>query len=678
MTESLSPARSAWPNGAQTIRMRTRNGAPLRGHALLIGAPLAGLQGVPESLAAMQGWLESRGMMPVSTTNNSEAATIEAQMNALLDAVAPADWVLVYYAGHGMQVLPQTADAEPLINAEPCSTPELSSTPQRSSKPPRVPNTQLPSSFQHHPTLQLSSSLQFHCESKPFASAEPLAVLLPIDAFESRVAITADAWTDWIRALADKARPPRGEGAGVALVMECCHALALMTPWPDSTVRAALMDRLHQWLAQGKFRDPTDPLPRVVRVLATGRDDRADVGEMTTALVRLLHEHPDEPWWALMDRLRADWTKTQQYPGVTGPIGRIPLSRERFERPVGLTPCTRYAGRWTTDYARAAGWTSHRRLALTPSLRLPPQAWANLKTDGSHLEVIGPDLSSAVGRFAWAWPAPQRPRAVVMVDGREPRHTRALAQRLRPLVKQILEPAPSTPSGSAGLPRFVATGHAVDLYDSWGDRVTRTSTRDEVRWAAWLDRLLSLEDWLAVANQRSPWPEGAIQLSWGTWDTQGYRIPWTTDDSNVPIVTPTMPLWIEVEAEPWVRAHASLFRIRADRAVECSSARAPGGLPLACTASAGSSLATIGHKDDPLFLPAALPDLIEEQPGDELRTEFLVMITCDRPLPLALLARGPVGSAGFSTMAPPHRYRSHAASTPLLAMRVVPYRFRSA
>ncbi|MEM9460082.1 MAG: hypothetical protein AAGF11_38255 [Myxococcota bacterium] len=659
MTESLSPARSAWPDGAQTIRMRTRNGAPLRGHALLIGAPLAGLMGVPKSLAAMQGWLESRGMMPVSTTGDSEAATIEAQMHALLDAITPGDWVLVYYAGHGMQVLPQTANAEPLTSSEPRSTPK--------------------------PRLQPSSSLQFHRESEPFASAEPLAVLLPIDAFESRVVITADTWTDWLRALTGKARAPRGEGAGVVLVMDCCHALALMTPWPDGTARAALVDRLHRWLAQGKFRGPTgplsDPVPGVVRVLATGRDDRADVGEMTTALVRLLHEHPEEPWWALMDRLRAGWTKAQQYPGVTGPVERIPLSHERFQRPVGLTPCTRQAGRWTTEYARAAGWTSHRRLALTPSLRLPPQAWGKLEANGSHLEVIGPDLSPAVGRFAWAWPAPQRPRAVVMVDGHESRHTRALAQRLRPLVKQILEPAPSTPSGSAGLPRFVATSHTVELYDPWGDRVARTSTHDEATWAAWLDRLLSLEDWLAVANQASPWPEGAIQLRWGTWDKHGYRIPWTADDSNVPLVTPTMPLWIEVEAKPWVRAHASLFRIRADRAVECSSARAPGGLPLACAASAGSSLATIGHKDDPLFLPAALPNLSEEQPGDELRTEFLVMITCDRPLPLALLARGPVGSVGSvgsSMMAPSHRYRSHIASTPSLAMRVVPYRVRSA
>ncbi len=599
MTEGLMPAASSWPEGSQVVYLRTRSGAPLGGHALIIGSPLAGLQGVPECLAAMRGWLESRGFVVAATPASSEAASVDAQMKALHDVVEPGDWVLVYYAGHGMQVLPP-AGVDPT----------------------------------------------------------PLAVLLPIDAFEAEVVITADTWLRWIRALADKARPARGaEGAGVVLIMECCHALALMERWPEGVARTAIMDKIRRWLAQGTFRDPTDPLPGVVRVLATGRDDRADVGELTAALVGRLREHPDEPWWALMDRLRAGWTKPQQHPGVAGPVDRVPLSVERFVRPVGLVPCERRAGHWSTDHAGAMGWTSHRRLALTPSLRLPVQAWAELAADGRRLRMLDPSSESAMGHFAWAWAAPQRRHAVVMVDGPTAEHRHALTRRLEPLAAQVIEATPGCSIAPRGLLRFVATDRAVELHDPWGDRVARTSHCDEQAWSAWIDRLLSLEDWLSIADRGSPWPEGAIRLRWGSWDDQGCRVPWSTER---PRVTTATPLWVEIAAEPWVRGYGSLFRIRADRVVEALSGWAPGGLPVV-----GSNPAVVGRRDDPLYFdppPAAF--------SDEPRTEFLVALVCDRPLPLALLARGPVGSPANQ---PPPRYRGDHDAPVRLTMVVRTY-----
>lgn len=601
MNEAATLGPPPRPDGAEVMRLRTEDGAPIRGHALLIGAPLAGLRGVPESLAAVRGWLRSRGFIDVGEAVASEAASIEGQMRALIDEVETGDWVLVYYAGHGMQVLP-TAEVHP----------------------------------------------------------QPLAVLLPIDAFESEVVIAGDTWMGWIRALSKKATPSQGEGRGVVMVLDCCHALALMERWPEAATRAAVMTRVREGLATRKHRDPTDPLPGVVRVLATGHDDRADVGEMTSALVQLLDEHPDEPWWALMDRLRAGWTKTQQHPGVTGPIDRVPLTSERFERPVGLVPCVRRGDEWTVELAGAMGWTSHRRLALTPSLRVPAQVWAELEADGHRLRMLEPGRGELLspGGFAWAWAAPQGRRAAVVVDGSEARGRHELARRLEPLSRMVYEQTPlSRVANDHGLVSFTASGSSVEIRDRWGDLVARTSRHDDASWSAWLDRLLSLDEWLALVEQGSPWPEDAIRLRWGTWNEDRERVPWAVE---TPTIAAASPLWVEVEAEPWVRGHVSLFRVRADRAVDCISARAHGGLPLA-----GSGAVTIGTTRDPLRLE--LPGVaVDEGP----RTEMLVALVSDRSVPLSALTRGPVGSPSRAVLRGTHE-------GPLrLAMLVHRYRIR--
>lgn len=596
---AMAPPRSG---GSVVLRLRTETGAPVRGHALLIGAPLAGLRGVPECIATMRGWLETRGFCTVGEPTDSDAASIEAQMHAVLDAVEPGDWVLVYYAGHGMQVMP-AADLHP----------------------------------------------------------RPLAVLMPMDTFESEVVIAADTWMGWIEALSKKVAPTGGDGPGVALVLDCCHAQALMERWPRAEARAAIMAQIRQGLRAQKLRDPADPLPGVVRVLATGRDERADVGEMTTALVRRLRAHPDEPWWALMDRLRVSWAKAQQHPGVTGPSDRVPLSAERFVRPVGLMPCAWRGGAWTVEHATSAGMTSHRRLALTPSLRVPAQAWAELDVDGARLRVLDPAGGWPAGPegFAWAWPAPQARRAMVVVDGEPPRRRHDLMRRLDPLVRMVFEQAPSGDmEAMPGLVRFVARGTTVEIHDRWGDRVAQTSRHDQAAWEAWLDRLLSLDEWLAVAERGSPWPEGALRLRWGTWDAGGASQPWPEGDSRVPAST---PLWVAIEAQPWVRAHVSLFRIRADRAVDWVSACEAGGLPLV-----GGAAARVGTHDDPLRF--ALPHGVAH---DESRTEVLVALVCDRPISLSLLARGPVGSPAVKGR---EVFRGDHASPLRLAMLTQSYR----
>lgn len=593
-------------SGAQVIRLRTRPGAPVRGHALLIGAPLAGLVGVDRCLTLMQRWLLSKDFVVVDKPVPSEAARIEEQMTALLADVEPGDWVLVYYAGHGMQVLPREHE---------------------------------------HP--------------------RPLAVMLPIDAIDSEVVVTGEDWNQWLEALSKAVEPDdcRGRVPGVTVILECCHALALMERWPEASEREAIMRRIREDLAalRRQHRGPFDPLPGVVRVLASGRDERADVGEMTAALVGLLDAHPDEPWWALMDRLRGAWSKPGQHPGVTGPIERVPVSHDRLERPAGLVPCRRDEASWRLEIGATTGWTPQRRLALTSSLRLPPRAWATLDADGARLHIVGPaEASAALDDFAWAMPAPHRRRAVVMVSGGSARQRRDLARRLQPLVKLVDEPAHRS-ENIHGHIRFQLTGRAVEIYDRWGDRVACTSRDDPELWSAWLDRLTTLDDWLDLAKRGSPWPAGALDLRWGTYDRGDTRC----FDGPHPAIDPSCPIWVEVIAAPWMRAYVSIFRILADRSVESLSRHAPRGLIL----TGDYPKAALGTSERPLRFewPAGEPSATDDEP----RTEWIVALVSEQPMSLAMLACDRVQAAPVS---PLPIYRTNDPRSPRMTMLVQRYR----
>ncbi len=589
--------------GAQVIRMQTAPGAVVRGHALIIGAPLAGLQGVDRCMALMRRWLRSRGFAVVGEPVPSEAERIEEQMTALLGDVEPGDWVLVYYAGHGMQVLPREHE---------------------------------------HP--------------------RPLAVMLPVDAIDSEVVLTGEDWIQWLEALSRKVEPEdrRGDVPGVTVILECCHAPALFEHWPGEAERKAILRRIREDLAarRQRHRGPFDPLPGVVRVLASGRDERADVGEMTAILVELLDAHPDEPWWAVMDRLRAAWSKPGQHPGIAGPAERVPLSLERLERPPGLVPCRRSAGSWRLENRSATGWTQ-RRLALTSSLRLPPTAWATLDVDDDRVRIVGPGADSITlgDDFAWAIPAPHGRRAVVMVSGGTGRQRHDLVRRLQPLVRLADAPVhPPEPGG--GHVRFHLVGRTVEIYDRWGERVARTSLDDADLWSAWLDRLTTLDDWLELAKRGSPWPSGALELRWGLFRV-GEARPFDAPHTSI---EPSCPLWVEVIAAPWVRAYASIFRIRADRSVELLSRHAPRGLCM----TGDYPKAGLGTVERPLRFewPAGMAD-------DEPRSEWIVALVCDRPMSLSMLGCGPVQATPTS---PLPIYRGDDSVAPRMTMLVRRYR----
>ena len=92
-----------------------------------------------------------------------------------------------------------------------------------------------------------------------------------------------------------------------------------------------------------------------------------------------------------------------------------------------------------------------------------------------------------------------------------------------------------------------------------------------------------------------------------------------------------------------------------------ASSASAGGLPLV-----GTSPARVGTLDDPLRF-ARSPGLVDDGP----RTEILVALVCDRPAPLSLLARGPVGS---SAMKAPPAFRGERDEPLRLAMLTRTYR----
>lgn len=558
--------------GAEVIRLRSIERSPVSGHALLIGAPLGRLRGVEACLAAMQQWLEELGF-EVNMRSASMKATIEQQFDALLRDVQPGDFVLVYYAGHGVQVLPQV-DLHPW----------------------------------------------------------PLVVQLPMDAFEVEEVITGEQWQRWLLAMSQRAAAANPAAPGVVAILECCHAQGMLAQWPEGEARARLLGSIRpglQSLAE-RYRDAHD-LPHVVRVYASGRDENARVGALTHRLLGLLRKHGKEPWWALMDRLRATWDLPQQSPGVAGPTERVPLSTERLRRPSRLLPAVWRHDGWWIEAARATEWTPTQRLALTPTLGLPSQAWAYRREDGSTLRLVEPCAGWATADgFAWARPAPHLQQAIVGLGGVEPAR-REVQRRLSGLVGRVVD-GPD-PSGAHVVVHFEARGDdTVELLDREGEVVARTSIGPGVEeaWAAWIERLHTLDSWLAMTS-RSYWRPRGFAMRWGTW-VGAKAVEWPAASR---VIEAGAPLWLRVEARAAERAFVTVLRVRADRAVEDLTAHAPGGLPIG-----GSHPRTgLGSAAQPLRLewPVGLPA------GE--RIERWVVLVSQRPVPLSSLVLDPVMEA---------------------------------
>lgn len=602
-------------SGAAVLRLRTRSDAAVRGHALLIGSPFDGLGGVARCLRRVTSWLLPRYEVvdgPLEPTK----ALIEGQVSELVQCARPRDHVLVYYAGHGMQ------------------------------------------------------------EPDPKLHDRPVTAFLPIDAREggsegSRLIPGKDV-VDWLARLADtcvvvpgsaRARDEDVQGS-VTMVFECCHAAGVTESWPAAAMDCAAIVRTmarrleESRVTRGDVQRGPDPLSKVLRVMASGRDEWAqgptvnDVGLMTEALVTLLERHPHEPWWAVMDRLRAQWVETTQHPEVAGPDASIPSSGHRFPRPRGLWPCRRVEGRWWhCELARAEGCRPGRQVVLSSSLAVAEQARGRLELvnyecgdrRGARETTLGirvePGAETGDSDFAWARVLPPMKRAIVDVRGGDGVGRAAVVERVEPyakIVRDLGAEAPARPTGASRDLFAARTTATLDLEvgvvvrDRWGDVLARVAADDHEAHKRWIDRLAALDDWLAMAEHGGDFPADAFELRWGTWK-QGRQEAW--GDAQ-PTLSSHTPLWVELEASiRFMPAFASIFRVRADRVVESLTEHVPSGLPV----TDWFPLARLGEGDRPLRMswPSGLDD---EGP----RWEVLVAMVSDLPLPLALLRRGPI------------------------------------
>lgn len=555
--------------GAEVIHLRSTKRAPVSGHALLIGAPLGPLKRVDECLADMVAWLCEQGF-EVHERGEPTAAGIRLHMEALIEAARSGDSVLVYYAGHGSPVMAEISDHE-----------------------------------------------------------LPLVVQLPMDLDEAFEVITGDEWLGWMRSLANEvgADTKKPDAGVVTVILECCHSSGLFDEWPAGTRERVTQRLAAKVRAKPVYRD-VDALPSVVRVFASGRDDRARVGALTKALLELFRKHPGEPWWALMDRVHAGWTIPNQTPGVAGRAECVPLSLDRVPRPDGLLPVVWTHDAWQVPLGPATGWQANQRVGLTPSLGLPAQARALVEPGAARLRVVEPGAGWSGNGFAWARPEPARSRAIVGVSGVEPQRGE-VQRRLSSLVSKALALPESSMSGPEEHDvRFRVRADGVDVIDRVGEVVACTSLDADELWVAWIDRLVSLERWLAVTEQGTWRPRG-LALRWGE-GVDGERSPWPEGPREIEA---GVSIWLEVTVDPSELAFATVFRVRADRAVEELTAFVPGGMPL----SGPYPVATLGTRTRTLEL--AWPDGLAGGP----RTEWLVVILSQQPIPLSALARRAVG-----------------------------------
>lgn len=581
--------------GAEVVRLRATEEASMRGHALLIGAPLWDLTHVDEAITCMSRWLEQRGFEVVARTGSTKAE-IEQQMRALADAVEPGDAVWVLYAGHGHRV--------------------------------EAPEEVFP---------------------------DPRVVLMPMDA-TTNGAITGGQWQQWLWTLSARARDGRREVPGVTVVLDCCNAIGTTDAWPQGE----LGERLDTWITQQlrtiQTRDAVPP--DVVQVFATRRNEKGRVSALTCALVGLLRAHVKEPWWALQDRLRARWERERlQRPCVVGSLDRVPFSRERWKRPDRTFLVDRRDDGWRLSIGQATGWTAGQPITLASSPWLPAQASARVSEDVSTLQVVdSPGGWTTEDGFAWARPASLAPRAVVALIGEGPLREEAqrrLARRVGRIVDHPTRAGSRAPEPVARLE--VRTDGMVEVLDRHGEVVACTSMDADAEhiWLAWIERLSTLEQWLAVASA-SAWKPRGLTLRWGTW-TDGRPTPWSTTPPTIPAGA---PLWLEVEVESSERGAVTVFRVLADRTVEDLTAGEPGGLAI----GALRPKIQLGSLESPLRFSSPASATSGK------RRERMVIIVSQRPVLLSSLALGRVETLRLE---PAQRGAERAPTS--LAMEVLEY-----
>ncbi len=620
--------------GNVIIRLRTRDDAAVRGHALLVGVPLRDLGGVDRCLTQIWGWLGPEYEVANLWTGASTAALGEG-MDRLRDDVRLGDQVLVYYAGHGLQALS-------------------------------------PAGSETSPVSALTTMDTVDRDQRP------------ADRF-----ITADQLVEWLRALAracgadDPSAFEHGaapQGPSVLAMFDCCHGEGLLDPWPESEAeRAQLLHRLADGVDKGPEREARARAPGVLWALAAGRDEVSggrssrEVGRFTDAIVSVLRSHPGEPMWAVMDRLHARWDRALQTPRVCGPVSVVPLQGLRVERPRGWLPCTREAGApgWRVELAEAAGWVAGTSVAMTSSLVVPPHVEGRVESLASGRLGVrvseSADLEPQIPDFAWAHRQGLVRSALVEVWGGTPLSRARVLDELEGVVRE----ARDLGSDPRDKPERACVGLAlgergVTIRDVWGDELAHTSDDDVDAWIRWIERLAMLQDWLTVERDGPGWRAGAFELRGGTWNGAGDRVPWAM--GSTPKVTPATPLWASlVDHTPGWPAYVGLFRVRADRTVEVLSRHAAnGGLPLTRREPA----IQLGSWGGTLRL--AWPKGVAEDGA--VRSEELVAVVSNRPLTFSLL--GMEASPGWGELGAEASTRRPGRSRVKLTMLRLRYRLR--
>lgn len=607
-------------SGDEVRWLRTVGDAESRAHALLIGVPLDELGGVAGCLARMAGWLGSNYETVQHWGCASKAAISEA-FDSMQADVRGGDRVLVYYAGHGLQVTQETEEGNEVVS-----------------------------------TLTTMDARRDD--------------LTPEQRF-----IIADELVAWLEALAERvgadelstaAQLDSPTASHVSIVLDCCHAAGMPFAWPESKeTQSELLAHIASWYERSTV--PGQHSAGVSWVMAAGRDEVAggrrsgEVGLFTHALVDMLTAHGEEPWWAVMDRVRARWDRKTQSPATSGPCDVVPRTGLRIARPRGWTPCARQGDVWIPEMAEASGWRAAQRVALTGSLALPPTVQGSVVehegTLGVRVEAGGADLLEEQ-EFAWAARRNLARTMAVELWGGDAECRARVRSGLEGKVSCVRELGSRSRNRPQKSPMGLALENSdVVVRDAWGEALARTSDDEVDTWLRWAETLAVVDGWLAVERTVPSWRDGHFDLRWGTWNGDD-EAQWPRGN---PRVTSDTPLWIEVvDRERGWPSHAGVFRIRADRGISIlGGGLANGG----ATLTRDSPSLRVGTPRSPLRF--GWP----ETASGTQRVEELVAVVSNRPLTFSLLSTAEPDDPGAPLADRQRRYRSSGAKITMLRRR---------
>lgn len=469
------------------------------GRALLIGAATGGLRGVEASVARFEEYLASRGIAATKlvTENASRDAVLDA-LEQVAKELGRDEPFVFYYAGHGHLWFPPDEQAPQVI-------------------------------------LVLRGT---HASTQ----REFLGLLGP--ELSEKLNVISDATRN------------------ITTVFDCCHSGGIIECHGSREVSSGALEQLrrqagHAISVKAGRRGAKVGLGTVVRIVATSKHERAGglggardaVGLLTHTLVDVLEDHPDEPWLAVMARVRArvHARRRSQRPDVQGPWQRLPFSLHESSISPDLQPCLPVPKMWALQGPAllvAQAGDIYRLLSFSDGSFSADARVVEVQAQHVLLRIAEAPVRVLHGEeLLWARPCRPHTPYLVRIQS-DPRVSKSVVAHLRDAVDScVYELIEDVCDGRRPIATLLCEASRVRVCDYLGDPIAELPVRSP--WAeleAWLSRAAAF--WRCVDNLR--YDEAlneAFTLRWGI-DGSGESL--AIESSSAPCVASGSDLWFEI------------------------------------------------------------------------------------------------------------------------------------